>query len=311
MTYRRQNFASPELGLAFSMEVPPGLVADAADSDGPGPDARLAPVALLVSPLEPATLAVAVRPADGRRSVEAWARGHAEASSVTAAAVARTELRGVRFPHPAVMIEGHETRAGTLNQTILVALEDGGTLIVLHARCPKAIWPDYGPWLRDTMLSFELEDARGPTLPLAPGESVPPLVERSPSEQQEMSKDPYERYLEGLAKTRAPAMKRAMELVEAERYDQADEAVKAADGSIYGEVALAKMYREHLAVLVAAGRHHAERARAEAVFRRALKWAESAYPEPHTEVEAENYERGRAEDLADLVKILGYQPAEE
>ena len=46
----------------------------------------------------------------------------------------------------------------------------------------------------------------------------------------------------------------------------------------------------------------------ETLFKHALSWAQGCYPEPHTEVEAEDYESGRAEDRARLVKALGYDP---
>ena len=48
--------------------------------------------------------------------------------------------------------------------------------------------------------------------------------------------------------------------------------------------------------------------RAETVFRRGLRWAQGAYPEPHTEVEAANYDAGRRADRDLFVRILGYDP---
>lgn len=125
-----------------------------------------------------------------------------------------------------------------------------------------------------------------------------------------MQRESYEEWLASLARKREPAMAEARRLVESERYDEAERAVTAVDDSIYGAVALARMYRERLAGLVASGALKAreDRARAERVFARALLWAHSAYPEPHTAIEAEDYQRGREENLADLVGLLGYDP---
>jgi len=123
-----------------------------------------------------------------------------------------------------------------------------------------------------------------------------------------MPKDPYQQYLAMLAKKRQPAVDLAQRLLEEDRYDQAEQAIRAADDSIYGAVAIAKLYREWLSRLVAEGRVQTNRARVETVFHRAEYWAHSAYPEPHTEVEAENYASGQADDTRELVKILGYHP---
>jgi hypothetical protein len=123
-----------------------------------------------------------------------------------------------------------------------------------------------------------------------------------------MTRDSYEIYLEALAKKRAPALAQAIKLVIAERYDEAEQTVTRVDDSIYAGVAIAKMYRDRLTELVAQGQHRSNPAQAEAVFHRALSWARSCYPEAHTHYEADDYERGRAKDLADLTQILGYHP---
>lgn len=71
-------------------------------------------------------------------------------------------------------------------------------------------------------------------------------------------------------------------------------------------MALARLYREHLEAVVRDGA--ATRDQRLAVFQRALRWAHSAYPEPHTEIEAEDYRTGRAADRARLVNVLGFDP---
>jgi hypothetical protein len=121
-----------------------------------------------------------------------------------------------------------------------------------------------------------------------------------------MAKSDYDLYLENLARRRAPAVAEAERLLQEDRFDEAEQAIRRADDSIYGAVETAKLYRRHLEALVA--NHSGDRDRAETVFRRALIAAYNAYPDPHTAHEADNFEAGRAKDRAELVRILGYDP---
>lgn len=125
-----------------------------------------------------------------------------------------------------------------------------------------------------------------------------------------MPRNEYEIWLAALAKKREPAMAEAAALADAERFEEAERAVTRVDDSIYGAVALAKMYQAKLEALVASGAARSVKSKkhAERIFERALWWAQSAYPEPHTQYEADDYSRGRAEDLSRLVAILGYDP---
>lgn len=99
------------------------------------------------------------------------------------------------------------------------------------------------------------------------------------------------------------AAEEARPLLASGRYDEAERLLTAIDSDLAGSVAIARMYKERLREL-AGGR----RAVAEEVYRRALRWAQGSYPEPHTQIEADDYNRGRAEDHAELVNILGYDP---
>lgn len=119
----------------------------------------------------------------------------------------------------------------------------------------------------------------------------------------------YERFLAGLARQRAPAVAEAERLLGSERYDEAEQAIKSADSSIYGAIEIEQMYRRRLEHLVAAGIDAPpERKRAEAVFHRAVLWARSTFPEPHTAIEAEQYASAGDTARAELVRILGYDP---
>lgn len=126
-----------------------------------------------------------------------------------------------------------------------------------------------------------------------------------------MAKDSYEVWLVALRKKLAAAVAEAQPMLEQERYDDAEALVRKVETDIYSAVAIGNMYKDFLTQLVAAGRHRKEKARAEEVFRRGVRWAQSAYPDPHTQIEADNYSSGQSEDLAEFVKILGYQPAKK
>lgn len=126
-----------------------------------------------------------------------------------------------------------------------------------------------------------------------------------------MPRDDYDAYLRRLERLRAPAVAAAEPLLGAGRFDEADRLVLAADESIYGRVALARLYADELRRLAADGSTapaSPRRPHAEALFRRALAHKHACYPDPHTAVEAEDFARGRADDRAELVAIFGCDP---
>jgi len=123
-----------------------------------------------------------------------------------------------------------------------------------------------------------------------------------------MTQSDYERYVEDLARKRAPFVAVAEQLLADDKFDQAEQTIKSVDSSLYAEREIACMYRRQLERLVAGGTSEGNRQRVEAVFHRALEWSLRAYPEPHTEVEAQEYDKGRRAERAQLVSILGYEP---
>jgi len=118
----------------------------------------------------------------------------------------------------------------------------------------------------------------------------------------------YERYLKALAARRAPAVREADRLLAEDRYDEAEQAIRRVDDSIYGAVEIAKLYRRRLEQLAAGGVTENTKPHLARVFERAVQAAYGAYPEPHTAIEAEQYDSGRESDRAELVRILGYDP---
>lgn len=122
------------------------------------------------------------------------------------------------------------------------------------------------------------------------------------------SKDPNAIWREQMKKRLNDAVLQAQPLLAERRLDELETRVRAVESDIYGMLALGKMYREHLADLVRCGEIDRDRAHVEAIFSRALQWAQRAYPEPHTQFEADDYEAARKEVRADLIKILGDEP---
>ncbi|HYD00994.1 MAG TPA: hypothetical protein VEB22_07180 [Phycisphaerales bacterium] len=121
-----------------------------------------------------------------------------------------------------------------------------------------------------------------------------------------MGQDKYKAWAEQRERARAGLLIKARNLIAAGDFDAAEKTVRAADDSLETSAALGKVYRECLRTAVAAG---VRRETVEAIFRRAKRWVPYTYPEPHTQVEADNYEAGRAEDIATLERIMGHAPA--
>ena len=118
----------------------------------------------------------------------------------------------------------------------------------------------------------------------------------------------HKAWLAEKAKKREAALAEAMKLAQAGQFSEAEQLIKSVDESIQGAVATAHMYRELLKTLVEPDKAGRQSPLAEKIFRKALKWSQGLYPDPHTRMEADDFERGRAEDLAELVEILGYEP---
>jgi len=118
----------------------------------------------------------------------------------------------------------------------------------------------------------------------------------------------YARHLRTLAERRAPAVREADRLLAEDRYDEAEQAIRRVDDSIYGAVEIALLYRRRLEQLAAGGVTEHTKPHLARVFERAVQAAYGAYPEPHTAIEAEQCATGRETDRAELVRILGYDP---
>jgi hypothetical protein len=92
--------------------------------------------------------------------------------------------------------------------------------------------------------------------------------------------------------------------VRAGRFDAADAQVLAVDRDIQSAVMLGAMYTQALRDAVAAGERESRPEFVAALHARALHWRQSAYPEPHTACEADDYAAGRAADREHLDALI-------
>lgn len=144
-----------------------------------------------------------------------------------------------------------------------------GTLCV-----PDDLWNDYAPFLEGAMLSLDIGKRPAPTVPLFAGSAVPVISERT------VLPDPVDGMRQRLAEMSEEVIRLILDL----RFDEAEAAVRQVDGDIYGANALADAYEAAL---------H-QNPSDPTLLDRAIFWAQSAYPEPHTAIEAEDYRAGAA-----------------
>jgi len=113
-----------------------------------------------------------------------------------------------------------------------------------------------------------------------------------------------DRHLDTLRRRLATAAQGALPQVRAGNFDAADAAVLAVDRDIQSTVMLGAMYTEELRAAVANGESTSRPQFVAALHERALHWRLSAYPEPHTAHEADDYEAGRDADRAELAAMV-------
>lgn len=299
----RTAFPARIADLEFSLDVPPDFVQPELPQEQPNFDdpAVSFPLAMVVSPVALVLIAVAVRPVYETGSVLQWIRylsGHFGMS-----------LRNVRTGNVsggqrAIFADGDQEQDGTPLRFTLVAFEDGGRFITAHAMCPTVMWASFGESLERAVGSIALARPKGQTRDLDTTTAIGWRKEDA------ATPEDMEAYRRELAARRAVALVSAERALAGDDYEGAEQAITLADSSIYGMVEIARMYERRLRSLVESGEVARNRDRVERIFRRARSWWWAAYPEPHTDYEAESAERGRAEDAARLISIIGYTPEE-
>jgi hypothetical protein len=145
------------------------------------------------------------------------------------------------------------------------------------------------------MLSVELMSPEGPTLPLSP-DGKPPALEAGVPDPRVIAARERETDLETKSKD-------ARKLIAAGDFDAAEALLISRDAGPEVCARMGLLYEERLR------KSSEQEARVrESLYRRALDWKLRSYPEPHTEMEAQSYWRGMAEDRSRLAELLGYDP---
>jgi hypothetical protein len=275
---------------AFSIELPPGLIrADVADIENPPPVFTFASrIAAILAVNGPASITFSLTPAKGARSLTHVLQRAAKERGSSNPSIYFENIGAESHRHPGLSAEisvGCE----------LALFEDGGTVVIMEASGTADIWSDYQPFLRAAMLSVELLSPTGPTLPLSPGGKIPELEGGIEDPRVTEARD-RETELERKANE-------ARKLIAAGNYDAAEALLAGRDAGPEVYALIGRLYEERLrdgGALKSSVREN--------LYRRALDCNLRAYPEPHTEIEANDYRRGMDEDRARLAELLGYDP---
>jgi hypothetical protein len=273
----------------FTVELPPGLViADPADA-GPLPPVFTGADRLvaIVSPNGPAVMTVSLVAADDHESLYGFIQRCAAERGLADAPVVRKQFGGENHRHLGLVCE---SKSGST----LAAFEDSGAIIVIEAVADLDIWADYQPFLMRAMLSIELLAPGDPILPLMLGESAPALAPGLPDA------DAVEAQRRELALNKAAS--EAAQLISLQRFADAEALILAVDQGSSGCVELGRLYEQKLRD------GDGDDASRETLFHRALAWKLRAWPDPHTQIEAEHFSRGAAEERARLIALLGHEP---
>lgn len=110
--------------------------------------------------------------------------------------------------------------------------------------------------------------------------------------------------LDSLRRRLARAAQDALPDVHAGNFDAAETRVLAVDREIQSAVMLGAMYTAELRESIERGERESRPGFVAALHQRALHWRLSAYPEPHTAHEADDYSAGRDADRALLDGLL-------
>jgi hypothetical protein len=111
-------------------------------------------------------------------------------------------------------------------------------------------------------------------------------------------------FLDSLRRRLAAAARQAWPEVRAGDFTAAESRVRSVDRDIQSAVMLGAMFTEALREALAAGERDTRPEYFTALYERALHWRQSAYPEPHTAHEADDYSAGRDADRAELEAML-------
>lgn len=311
MTLPRKTFSGRMAELDFSMKTPIGFVEaqlPAEEIDFSDPSVSV-PLLVMMSPVAMAVITVAARPAFDDGTVRDWLEFLCGRHGITLLAAGPGYVGGLHKNHPAVIAAGIQVQQETELVLSLVAMEDGGRLVTAHAMCPRELEPSYMSTLEACIHSLELLHHKGPTARLERDAPVFDIEIIQHDGDLPPPADEAEVFRRSLAKSRDAAIEAARPLVAADRFDEAVRAVLSVDDSPKGRVALAGLFAESLREQVRKeGRRQPASPRSLLLYRLALQYRLSAYPDPHTQDEADAYAAGQQQDRAEMAAILGYEP---
>ncbi|HLP83764.1 MAG TPA: hypothetical protein VK157_05395 [Phycisphaerales bacterium] len=311
MSLPRKTFTNRLANLDFSMKMPVGLVEapmPSEDYDFDKPHVS-APLMLTASPVAMALIAVAGRPAYSDGTVREWFEYLCKHFGITLLSIGPAYVGGLRKNHPAIIATGLQVQDGTELVMSFVAFEDGGRFVTAHAMCPRELEPSYMSTLEACIHSVELLHHKGPTVKLEKDgpEYHIDLIEHDAN--LPPPEDEAEVYARKLAKARESAVQFARPLIASDNFDEAARVVLSADDSGQGRAALSQLFVEALREQVKRdGKRNPAKPRALELYNRAVQYRLSAYPDPHTQDEADRYSSGQDEDRAEIAAVLGYQP---
>jgi hypothetical protein len=270
--------------LGFTIDVPDGFIQPEfpqtnVDFENPS---ESAPLALFSSQVALALIAVAGRPAYETGSVLQWMKYLCDHFMIDVDSFESGKTSG-SHPHPAIIASARQEQNGEHFRLVMVAFEDGGRLVTAHAMCPRELWPSYGAQLSAAVQSISLTAPMGPKYDL---DSM--TAEGWTKVTPEMQREATEKYMQELEERRGPAEEAAAALMVQGKYDEAELTIQRVDSSINGSVSIARMYESRLKSVIKQGDLKKDKAGVEKLFHRALTWAQSCYPEPHTEIEADD-----------------------
>ena len=136
------------------------------------------PLSVSMAPYAAVVFSVAARPAFSDGAVYEWmmylvGREDFEIQGAMPVRIGGTEAVECRAIQ--------QTEAGPMRMCI-VMFEDGGRLFNLTAMAPAAIWDSIEPAFDQIFDSFRIEDPRGATAPLVPGQAPPASSAAEPSQ---------------------------------------------------------------------------------------------------------------------------------